>query len=223
MNIKKRKNIKVLISVIIFISAIGIAYFLSFSKWQEINSVDSQIKQMEALISAKKSYYANIDSKIEALNSAGWDQKKDSIAINFDSSLFFTPKINNFFRTIVASSGMSLDGMTSSLPEGTSSQSQAKTTTESGAKTSKVVGTTQTSVQQNSDVLQGSIRKTAVNLNVSGTYNNFKNLLSLFEGQTRIVTIKSIAVSSAATQEKSKGKVVANNYNFSIILDVYSY
>lgn len=221
MDIKKAKNIKVLISVIIFIAAIGIAYSLDFSKWNEINSVDSQIKQMKALIDAKKSYYAVIDSKIEALNNAGWAQKKDSITINFDTSLFFTPKINNFFRTIVASSGMTLDGMTSSLPEGKGSQSKATTTT-GGAKTSNVAGATETPPQQSSNDLQGSIKKTTVNLNVTGTYNNFKNLLSLFEGQTRIVTIKNISVSSS-TQEESKSKVVVNNHNFSLVLDVYSY
>ncbi len=223
MDIKTTKNIKILISVIIFIGAIGTAYSLSLPKWEEINGVDGQIKQMEALTNAKKNYYATIDTEIEALNNAGWAEKKNSIMINFDSSLFFTPKINNFFRTIVSSSGMTLEGMTNSLPEGGSSQ--VTTTSENGTKTSRGAETTQTLTQQNSNNLsqtQGSTKKTTVNLNVTGTYNNFKNLLSLFAGQTRIVTIKSISVSSS-NQEELKGRVKVNNHSFSLVLDVYSY
>lgn len=223
MDIKKTKNIKILISVIIFIGAIGIAYSLGFPKWKEINSVDGQINQMKALTNAKKNYYTTIDAEIEALNNAGWAEKKNSIMVNFDSSLFFTPKINNFFRTIVSSSGMTLEGMTNSLPEG--GVSQATAMPENGAKTSRVAGTTEVSTQQNSNNLsqtQGSIKKTTVNLNVTGTYNNFKNLLSLFAGQTRIVTIKSISVSSS-NQEELRGRVKINNHNFGLILDVYSY
>jgi Tfp pilus assembly protein PilO len=195
---------------------------LDSSKWKEIDNTKSQISQMESLIGAKKSYYAIIDSKIEALNNAGWTEKKDSIAINFDSSLFFTPKINNFFKTIVASSGMKLSSMTSSAPESTQTQSQTTNQTEDGAKTS--LENTQTPTQQTGDYLgqlQGPIKKTTINLNVTGTYAKFKELLSLFEGQTRIITVKSVTVSSAG-QEVS-GKATVNNHNFSVIVDVYSY
>jgi hypothetical protein len=223
MDIKRIKQIKLLIAVFIFIAAICVAYLLDSSKWKEINNVKGQIGQVESLISAKKSYYAIIDSKIDALNSAGWTEKKNSIAINFDSSQFFVPKINSFFKTIVASSGMDLGSMTSSTPEPLV-QPQTPTTnqTEDGAKTS-VQGTQEVAQQAGSYLgqLQGPVKKTTINLNVTGTYAEFKNLLSLFEGQTRIITIKSITVSAAG--QELKGKTAVNNLNFSVVLDVYSY
>ncbi|MFA5208150.1 MAG: hypothetical protein WC428_05835 [Candidatus Paceibacterota bacterium] len=223
MDIKRIKQIKLLISVLIFIAAICVAYLLDSSKWKEINNVKSQISQVESLISAKKSYYAIIDSKIEALNNAGWTEKKSSIAINFDSSQFFVPKINSFFKAIVASSGMDLTSMTSSAAEPLQ-QTQAPTTnqTEDGAKTS--VQGTQEVVQQSGNYLsqlQGPVKKTTINLNVAGTYAEFKNLLSLFENQTRIITVKSVTVSSAA--QEVKGRTIINNLGFSVILDIYSY
>lgn len=222
MDIKRIKQIKLLISVLIFIAAICVAYLLDSSKWKEINNIKSQISQVESLISAKKSYYAIIDSKIEALNNAGWTEKKDSIAINFDSSQFFIPKINNFFKTIVASSGMELSNMTSSTPEPLQSQAPVTNQTEDGAKTS--VQGTQEAVQQTGNYLsqlQGPVKKTTINLSVKGTYTKFKNLLSLFENQTRIITVKSVTVSSAG--QEVKGKTVLNNLSFSVILDIYSY
>ncbi|MFZ3057494.1 MAG: hypothetical protein WA092_00345 [Minisyncoccales bacterium] len=222
MDIKKVKQIKLLISVLIFIAAICVAYLLDNSKWKEINNVKSQISQLESLISAKKSYYAIIDSKIDALNSAGWTEKKSSIAINFDSSQFFIPKINSFFKAIVASSGMDLSSMTNSTQESVVSSAPATNQTEDGAKSS--AQNTQTEVQSTGNYLsqlQGPVKKTTINLNVTGTYAEFKNLLSLFEGQTRIITIKSVTVSSAG--QEVKGRTTVNNHNFSVILDIYSY
>ncbi|MFA5730062.1 MAG: hypothetical protein WC938_02485 [Candidatus Paceibacterota bacterium] len=222
MDIKRVKQIKLLISVLIFIAAICVAYLLDTSKWKEINNIKSQISQVESLISAKKSYYAIIDSKIDALNSAGWTEKRSSIAINFDSSQFFIPKINSFFKTIVASSGMDLSSMTSSTQESVVSSAPTTNQTEDGAKSS--TQDTQTEVQSTSNYLsqlQGPVKKTTINLNVTGTYAEFKNLLSLFEGQTRIITIKSVTVSSAG--QEVKGKATVNNHSFSVILDIYSY
>jgi len=216
-------KVKIIVSIGLIMTAVGTAYFLDFPKWREINSVDGQITQVKSQIEAKKNYYAVIDLKIKALDDAGWSDKRDSLKINFDSSLFFTPKINNFFKAIVESSGMKLSSMTSSLPESTKIQPQVSTMkTESGveiSKTQEIIPAVSNTFNQ----LQGPIRKTTVNLNVTGTYGAFKNLLNLFQGQTRIITIKSVAVSSAGQSEGIKTKSLINNLSFSIILDVYSY
>lgn len=218
-------KVKILIAVVLVIGALGIAYALDFSKWKEIKNVDGQIVQVKSQIEAKRNYYTSIDSKIKALNDAGWEDKRSSIAINFDSSLFFTPKINNFFKAIVASSGMKLSSMTNSSPESVKSQPQTTTTTESGTEISKTDTSTATTpvASNNFSQLQGPVRKTTVNLNVTGTYSAFKNLLTLFQDQTRIITIKSIAVSSAGQEEGIKTKSAVNNLSFNIILDIYSY
>jgi prefoldin subunit 5 len=109
-----KKKTKILISVVLLIAAVGVAYFLSYSSWKESNNIDSQISQTKTSIATSESYYADIDAKVKALNDAGWATKKASILINFDKSLWFTSKINNFFKAIVPMGGMKLVSMTSS-------------------------------------------------------------------------------------------------------------
>lgn len=189
-----------------------------FSEWNKIKGLDTQIDQVKASIAAKKSYYAVIDSKVEALNAAGWSTKEKSIEVNFSLTPFFIPKINNFFQTIVPTAGMKVVAITSSAAASVKGASQ--TTQQSTVKSSKTTETT-TAVQETSssyfNQLQGPINKTTINLTVAGTYNAFKNLLTIFENQTRIITVKNITV-SAAGQEKG-----VNNLTFAIVLDVYSY
>lgn len=219
-------KVKILISIGLIIAALGIAYALDFSKWKEIGGVESQIVQVKQQIQTKQNYYASIDSKIKALHDAGWDDKKDSIAINFDASLFFTPKINNFFKTIVASSGMNLSSMTNSSPESIKAQAQVVAPkTENGTELSQTEETVQTAPVSSGNFgqIQGPVRKTAINLSVSGTYAAFKNLLTQLQNQTRIASIKSITVSSSSGQEGGIGSKGALNLSFNIILDVYSY
>ncbi len=225
-----KKNTKILvIAVAVIVVSLGIAYFLDFSKWKEISSLNSQIAQTKASIEAKKSYYTVIDSKMLALNNAGWSSKKESIAVNFTSSPFFIPKINTFFQTMVLGSGMTMSGITSSTATSVKSTVQAVASTDSGTKSTKSTKTSETTTTTTNtatstyfDQLQGPVQRTTVNLNVMGTYSAFKNLLSQFENQTRIITIKSIAVSSAG-QDTSKKGVIKNNLTFNIVLDVYSY
>lgn len=217
-------KIKIVIAVVLILAALGVAYMLDFSKWKEIANTDTQISQVKAMIQAKQNYYSVMDSKLQALNDAGWATKKDSIMINFDSSLFFTPKINNFFNTIVSSSGMKLVSMTSSAQESIKGKAQAAAVkTENGAEISQTETPSQT-VQPTVDYfnrLQADVKRTTVNLTVSGTYNGFKNLLNLFANQTRIVTVKSVSVASNAQGEGAK--TVSGDLSFSVILDVYSY
>jgi uncharacterized FlgJ-related protein len=225
-----KKNTKIIIvAIVVIIASLGVAYFLDFSKWKEISNLDSQIVQAKASIEAKKSYYSVIDSKMEALNSAGWSSKKESIAVNFTSTPFFIPKINTFFQTMVLASGMNMGGITSSAATSIKSTAQTTIQADSGTKSTKstkaseTTTTTSTSVATTYfDQLQGSVKKTTVNLNITGTYNAFKNLLSQFENQTRIITIKSVAVSPSGQNASTKG-AVKNNLSFSMVLDVYSY
>jgi hypothetical protein len=225
----QKKNIKiVLIAVAVIITSFCIAYFLDFSKWNEVRGLDAQIKQTKASIEAKKSYYTIIDSKMGALTSAGWSTKKQSIAVNFTSTPFFIPKTNSFLQTMVLGNGMSLVGITSSSAVGVKASDQPVAKTESTSKSTKkteVVATTPQPVEQAYfNKLQGPIKRTTVNLNVAGSYTAFKNLLSQLENQTRIITIKNVVV-APATQEMSKdGKPIAtNNLTFNVVLDVYSY
>lgn len=221
----EKKNTKIIfIAVGVIIASLCVAYFLDFAKWKEVGAFDAQIKQAKVSIEEKKSYYAVIDSKMEALISAGWATKKPSIEANFTSTPFFIPKINTFFQTVVLGSGMKMSGITSSAGVSVKGAPQSETKSEGTAKSSKAteVVTVNTTTASYFDRVQGPIKKTTVNLSVSGTYSAFRNLLSQFENQTRIITIKSVAVSPAGQVASGKG-VSANNLTFSMVLDIYSY
>lgn len=224
------KNIKIFISVGLILASLAVAYFLDYSKWKDIKTAEGEIKQTTDSITAKKNYYAVIDTKMAALSSAGWSNKKDSIAINFTSSPFFIPKITTFFKTIVTSNGLTLTGITASSPSYVKPQVQTTTETTSG-KISKVTSDTatqQTTIPTSSSYggLQGAIKKTPLNLSITGTYAAFKNLLLALEGQTRIVTVNSVSVSPAGTTETTgtgRAAVSRNVSSFSVTVDIYSY
>lgn len=217
-----QKNIKILIGVVLIIAAACVAYFLDLSEGNKIKAAEAEIAQTKASIASKQSYYAVIDSKIAALNDAGWSTKQKSIEINFTQSPFFVPKINTFFQTMVSSAGMTMGGITSSTPTSVGAVPQAAT--ESTTKSSKASEniTTTTSQAGYFGQLKGPVKKTTVNLSISGSYRNFTNLLTKFENQTRIITIKSVAVSPNGVQETTKSGST-NNLSFSVVLDIYSY
>jgi hypothetical protein len=221
----QKKNLKIiLIGIAVIIASLCIAYFLDMNEWNKIKKAETEITQNEAAITAKKSYYAVIDSKIEALNNAGWVNKKKSIEVNFTSSPFFVPKVNTFFKTVVSGAGMSMTGITSSNPA--SVGVAAQTTTESSTKSSNASenkATTSTTSQEGYyGQLKGPVKKTTVNLSVSGTYSAFTNLLTQFENQTRIITIKSVAVTPGGSRGVAK-TATSNLLNFNVVLNIYSY
>jgi len=216
------KNIKIIIGVGLIIAAIGVVYFLDLSEWNKIKTAEAEKVQTNASIASKQSYYAVIDSKIAALNNAGWATKQKSIEINFTQSPFFVPKINTFFQTMVGGSGLTMGGITSSAP--VSVGAVVQTTNESPTKSSKASDNPVVTTSQEGyfGQLKGPVKKTTVNLSISGSYRNFAYLLTQFENQTRIITIKSVAVSPGGFQESAKG-ASSNNLNFSVVLDIYSY
>jgi hypothetical protein len=134
--------------------------------------------------------------------------------------------MNVFFRTMISAAGMTSAGITASpaisvktIPQTVQGGSNVKIST-------STVSTEQATVQQTTtsssyfDRLQGSVKKTTFNIVVSGTYNSFKKFLSDLENQTRIVTVKSVSVSSS---QQGTGKNITNLSNFNLVVDVYSY
>lgn len=219
----KKSTKIILIGVAVIIASLCIAYFLDLSEWNKIKTAEAEIIQTNASIAAKQSYYAVIDSKIEALNNAGWANKKKSIEVNFTSSPFFVPKVNTFFQTMVSGAGMAMGGITSSTP--TSVGAAVQTTTESATKSSKPSENAAATTSQEGyfSQLKGPVKKTTVNLSVSGTYGAFTNLLTQFENQTRIITIKSVAVSPGGGGQDATKTGSSNSLSFSMVLDIYSY
>jgi len=220
----KNQIIYYLISAGLIIIAFGVFYFLDFPKMKESEGKDKQIVQLEKSIESRKGYYQSLDAKVIELNGDGWEEKSKQIAVNFSmNDPFLTPKLNNFFETVVSGSGLSLNQMTYSTAAAVKGTPKATT----GSDSMKVGGESAQPVAQSSslDQLNGSAKKITYNLTVSGSYSAFKNFLKQLENQTRIATVQSISVSSGTPQVTGRGKTrtITNILDFNLIVDVYSY
>ena len=221
----EKKNITILIvSGLILILSLAFAYFFAMPAYKQIGQQESAIVQMKAQIDAQKNYYSVIDSKVKALEDAGWAEKEQSIEVNFTSSPFFIPKMNSFFQTMATGSGMTLSSVTSSAPVSVKTQATSQSSSESEVKISKDTATSQETQPPKAttyfDQLQGPVNKTTFNLSLTGSYNSFKKFLSDMEGQTRIATVKSVSVSSS---QQGEGKKTVSTSVFNLTVDVYSY
>lgn len=219
---EKRDTKILIVSGLIFLLSIGVVYFLVIPAYNQIGVQDDQIEQIKAQIDARNNYYSKLEAKVVALENAGWSEKKKSIEVNFTSSPFFVSKMNVFFRTMASGSGMTLSSITASSPTSVKAVAQTKQS-ESDVKISK--STADSSQQQTVqttylDRLQGPVKKTTFNISVSGTYNSFKKLLSDLESQTRVITVKSVSVSSS---QAATGKKTSSLSSFNLVVDAYSY
>lgn len=220
---EKNNTIILIVSGLILILSIGVVYFLTMPAYKQIGVQDQQIIQLKSQIEAKQNYYISIDSQSKQLEDAGWAEKKKSIEVNFTSTPFYIPKMNNFFQTVITSSGMILSNITSSSPVSAKSASETESTgsdTKTDENNSSSQGTQQSSTANYLNQLQGPVNKISFNVSVTGTYNSFKKFLSDLETQTRIVTVKSISVS---TSQQGLGKKSLNTSLFNLVVDTYSY
>lgn len=217
----KKISTILIISGLILLLSLGVIYFLAIPAYKEVGAQDVQIQQLKDKIDDRNNYYTTVESQVLALEAAGWSTKKERIEINFISSPFFTVKLNEFFKTLVTGSGMTLSKITSSPAVSVKTVSQT-TSTSSEVQISKDTSDTQQEVVNTSyfSQLQGPVKKVSCNLSVIGTYNSFKKLLADMESQTRIITVNSISVTSAGQET---GKNASNLSNFSLAVDVYSY
>jgi len=213
-----------MVAGLILLLSVGVIYFLIMPAYRQMGVQDDQIKQIKDQIDARNNYYTTVESKVKALEDAGWAEKKKSIEVNFTSSPFFVPKMNVFFQSMASSSGMTLSGITASpatsvksVPQSTQGEGAVKISSSStGEKKSEQAASATTYF----DKLQGPVKKVTFNIAISGTYNSFKKFLSDLEIQTRIVTVKGVSVSSS---QKGVGKSASNLSNFNLVVDVYSY
>lgn len=220
----EKRNTKILaIAGLILLLSIGVVYFLVLPAYRQMGVQDDQIRQIKEQIDDRNNYYSTVEAKVKALQDSGWAEKKKTIEVNFTSSPFFVPKMNVFFRTMVSGSGMTLSGITASSAVSVKTVAQpatSKSGEEVQISSSSTATPQQTAPTTYFDRLQGPVKKITFNLSVSGTYNSFKKLLSDLETQTRIVTVKSVSVSSSS---QGMGKSVSNLSTFNLVVDTYSY
>ena len=68
-----------MVAGLILLLSIGVIYFLIMPAYRQMGVQDNQIKQIKEQIDARNNYYTTVESKVKALEDAGWAEKKKSI------------------------------------------------------------------------------------------------------------------------------------------------
>jgi len=128
-----------IISIVFLIAAAAIGYYLFMPNYKKFNEQRGEIDKISKTIELESDYESKMKTIEQKLEEINWESKKQKIQVNFDSSPFFLPKIEVFFKDLVAKSGMTLGGISfgTPTPMKVSSQQQTQTETEGLTKETK--------------------------------------------------------------------------------------
>ncbi|MDD5098641.1 MAG: hypothetical protein PHD31_02930 [Candidatus Pacebacteria bacterium] len=236
METNNNNTVKIVISVVMFLSAIGVYFVFDVPKMNIAKEKDAQIEQVGKNASSVSGYYQGVNNQIKSLEDAGWAEKKKKIEINFTSSPFFVSKTKFFLQKLALENGVTLNSVTYSAPVSVTAQPVVKEEQSSGTKISKSSSTTETVSQEPAVVttyfsqIKGAVKKTTFNMSTTGTYESLKNFFKALEGQTRIGTVQSVTISSVKDKETTTKPIITktkalpiNALAVNIIVDFYSY
>lgn len=218
------KQPSLLIATILFIFGLGVFYFLDLPQYNKDIIQQEQIltfTKQKAIKDDHTKRIAEIGIRLQTLN---WDEKKKKIEPNFTSSPFFTPKMEKFFKDLVGRSGMtmgtlSFQGSSSAVAPITPTPAPAATSDTEGTgtkikPTEQPASTTPVAKNQSGVIgIKGPVKKVGFTLTVSGSYEDLKKILDVFEKQAYLISVKSVGFSDA------KGA----QFTFNITGDIYSY
>jgi len=89
--------------------------------FKKFNEQKREIERISKTIELESDYESKMEAIGQKLEEINWESKKQKIQVNFDLSPFFIPKIEVFFKDLIAKSGMTLGGIsfgTSNTAEG---------------------------------------------------------------------------------------------------------
>ena len=192
-----------LLSIIFFIGAIAVFFYLVFPLYSGTDGFLEKEKQYKAKVvelDNLKGYHTGIVSAYKKLENANWEQIKEKIDVNFASSdPMFLPKMYSFFQKRCKDNGMNLNSVAGSVSWGSKNSSAQ----DPGASSDR-------------------IKKNQFSLNVSGSYESFKNLLTDLENQALLVGVEELSFSSQTSASSNKN-VALGGIPFSLKLTVPSY
>ncbi|MDD4409066.1 MAG: hypothetical protein PHW52_00235 [Candidatus Pacebacteria bacterium] len=221
------KQPSLITTTILLILGVGIFYFLDLPQYDRDKAQKEKIANFIEQKRLKEEHTKKIAQIGINLKNLDWEEKKKKIEPNFVSSPFFIPKMEVFFKDLVARSNMVLVSVTfqssgsatvDAAPAATPAPTTGVTTETAGAKNANVnpVGDESLATPRNQSGvigIKGPVKKNTFNLSASGKYEDMKNLLSIFEKQAYLISVRSVSF--------SEGK--GNQFNFTIVGDIYSY
>lgn len=211
-----KKTITLLIvSVVLLAAAAGIVYVFVLKEVNAGTQYDDQIKGLKSQLSLGADRNQKLSQAEQSLAAVDWPSKKAKIDANFISTPFYLSEIEYFFKQTIARSKMSLSTLSFAGPtsingggQSDNGKVQPVTKTVDGESTAPA----KTSGSGVFSGIQGPVKATTVAINVSGTYEQFKGLLKIFESQAYLISVKSISFA---------GGTAISSYN--ITAEIYSY
>ena len=204
-----------MVSLILLIAAGAVIYFLDMPQYQKIKQGEQNIQILYDQLTQSESRNKAIAEVVKNLEAANWNSIKKKIEPNFSSDPFYLFKMEVFLKDLVTRSGMRLVSLDFSISSPVATNSANKTNSENKDntihKTPLATSTSQTT-ENSASASVSSIKTTTVNLEVAGTYEQLKQLLTIMETQAYLISVKTISFEGGSAITK-----------FLISADIYSY
>lgn len=205
------KRPTVIISAIIIAISIAGFYFLVIPKINEAKTQKQDIISTQKELDSTTEYFSKIKMNAERLDQANWSAASKKIGANFMSGPFFDYNMRNYFEKLVAQSGLYLKEL--SIQGGSESFSSGD-----------LILDGDTSLSLGSQDIP--VAKISLEMDLSGGYDDLKNLLDIFDKQACIINIDQISITSevlgSATGEEEGGNIEAGNIlNFNLTGNIY--
>ncbi|MCK9393546.1 MAG: hypothetical protein WCX30_00195 [Candidatus Paceibacterota bacterium] len=209
------KQPNLLVSVCFLILGAGILYFIDIPLYENNNT---QLKKIDELTERKKKEEDHTKVIAEmglAIGRNNWVEKKKKIEPNFSTSEFYIPKTEKFFEELIKRSGMTFGTLKITLGALIGQAEQVKPVANTNIKPTEQPSsvTASTKSQPVTVKVNGPVRKNTFDITATGSYDQLKSLLSIFEKQAYLISVKTIGF----------GEGVGNQFTFNITGEIYSY
>lgn len=201
------KQPSLLITVFLLILGGGIFYFLDKPLMDSSDKLDKKISELSGQKRSQEEHAMKIGEIGLKIDNTDWESKKKKMEINFTSSPFYVPKIEKFMRDLVRQSQMQVESLSVQL--GSVGSQPSSSSVKNPSEQPQAVNPAQSLIAG----VKGPVRRNTISMSTTGTYDELKNLMSIFEKQACLISVKKIDFGDAAN----------NKFTFNITAEVYSY
>jgi Tfp pilus assembly protein PilO len=199
------KFIEILILPIAMIGIIAALLWFAHPTYSEIKNITQEIEVKEDTLEKKQRLVADIEKLVNQYEDIKGRVNKVFYALPNEAEI---PNVLVQLESLASENGMIFESLKFSKVR---QSVQNKTASESSAASSSEVADQQNVVEQ--------IKSVSIDINLTGSYENFKDYLKSLENNIRIMDITSISFSSSSGS--SEEGEVSDNFSYSVQLKVY--
>lgn len=196
-------------SLVLLLLAGAVVYFLDMPQYQKMQQGIIEIENLKKQKDSTQSYNLELINAAKNLEEGNWGETRKKIEMISSADPFYASKMEVFFKDIISRSGMTLTSLGFSASSGVSGEPSKNPP--AGSEKVDPKKTPTENVSANIKKTE-SLKINVVTLSVTGTYEQLKALLKIFEKQAYLISVDSINFSGSTTTT-----------SFSINAKIYSY